>query len=149
MAKKDTIFTCNVCGYQSPQWLGKCPDCNSWGSLEEEIYSKQSQNHKIITDKTLPTKLSEIKPIDKIRISTGISELDRTLGGGIVLGSVTLIGGDPGIGKSTILMQASGELANKGIVLYVSGEESAEQIKLRAERRNIINDNINFFITNT
>ena len=142
MAKKETVFTCNVCGYQSPQWLGKCPDCNTWGSLEEEVFTKQTTHHKSFAEKTPPAKLSEIKPIDKIRISTGIGELDRTLGGGIVLGSVTLIGGDPGIGKSTILMQASGNLAEKGAVLYVSGEESAEQIKLRAQRMNIYSDNI-------
>ena len=140
--KKETIFTCNVCGYQTPRWLGKCPDCNTWGSLEEETFSQKPTNHKSITEKTPPSKLSEIKPIDKLRISTGIGEMDRALGGGIVLGSVTLIGGDPGIGKSTILMQASGELSKKGVVLYVSGEESAEQIKLRAQRMNIVNDNI-------
>ena len=118
--KKETIFTCNVCGYQTPRWLGKCPDCNTWGSLEEETFTQKPTNHKSITEKTPPSKLSEIKPIDKLRISTGIGEMDRALGGGIVLGSVTLIGGDPGIGKSTILMQASGELSKKGEVLYVS-----------------------------
>lgn len=142
MSKKETVYTCNVCGYQSPKWLGKCPDCNTWGSLEEEIFTKQNKPVNLILDKTPPAKLSDIKPIDKLRISTGIGELDRTLGGGIVLGSITLIGGDPGIGKSTILMQASGELAKKGIVLYISGEESAEQIKLRAQRMDIENDNI-------
>jgi len=142
MSKENTIYTCNVCGYQSNKWLGKCPDCNTWASLEEEVMVKGVSNHKSFTTKIPPAKLSEIKSISEIRISTGITELDRTLGGGIVLGSVTLIGGDPGIGKSTILMQASKELSKKGIVLYISGEESAEQIKLRAERMNIYSDNI-------
>lgn len=140
--KKETVYTCNVCGYQSSKWLGRCPDCNTWGSMEEEVFFKSPTGHKSLTEKTPPAKLSEVKPIDRLRISTGIGELDRTLGGGIVSGSVTLLGGDPGIGKSTILMQASGELAKKGKVLYISGEESAEQIKMRAKRMNIENDSI-------
>lgn len=135
--KTKTIFTCQNCGYQSPKWLGRCPDCNSWNSFVEEDYSsplpKTKERVSLYKDEPVLLKDVEVKEAD--RIKTDISELDRVLGGGIVLGSVILIGGDPGIGKSTISLQISNRLTQKGkTVLYVSGEESVTQTKLRARR---------------
>ena len=145
--KEATIYTCRECGYQSSKWLGKCPDCSQWASFDEEIVPAKNANKtaikkELLSSKTSPAKLSEVTSITNHRISTGISELNRVLGGGVVPGSVTLLGGDPGIGKSTILIQASKYLADRGRVLYVSGEESAEQIKMRASRMGITSDNI-------
>lgn len=129
---------CQSCGYSSPKWLGKCPDCGAWNSfVEEERVSK------LVSQKRAePVILSQIAPSDGSRFSTGIGELDRTLGGGIVMGSVVLIGGDPGIGKSTLILQALKGLSKLGKVLYVSGEESPEQVKLRADRLGIKSDRI-------
>lgn len=145
MANKENsiIYICRDCGYQSVKWLGRCPDCGLWASFEEDILDHHQKAFSV-TDALLGSavKLSEVSSVCDKRSSCGMPELDRALGGGIVPGSVILIGGDPGIGKSTILMQASKALAESGRVLYISGEESAEQIKLRAARMGINSDNI-------
>lgn len=144
MPKLKTFFQCQACGYTSPKWLGKCPDCGAWNTMvEEKSFSGTRQAVHPAFEKPHPQPLSSISDRKEKRISTGIKELDRVLGGGVVEGSVTLVGGDPGIGKSTLLIQAASNLAEKsGKVLYVSGEESPEQIKLRAERLSINSDNI-------
>ena len=145
MAKVKSKYVCQNCGYETAGYLGKCPECGSWGSFVEEIAgsSSESKNLHIIEDIYPPQKLSEIEMNKEIRFSTNISEFDRVLGGGIVQGSLVLIAGDPGIGKSTILLQTSGELCKNGKkVLYVSAEESASQVKLRAERLNVKSDNL-------
>jgi DNA repair protein RadA/Sms len=135
--KTKTIFACQSCGYQSPKWLGRCPDCNSWNSFVEEDYSAPSSKAKERTAlyKDEPVLLKDVEIKESSRIKTEIHELDRVLGGGIVPGSVVLIGGDPGIGKSTISLQVSNQLTKYGnTVLYISGEESVAQTKLRAKR---------------
>jgi len=144
MAKVKTIFQCQTCGFTSLKWLGKCPDCGSWNSMTEER-KEPATSHRGITPsrKTEPQLLSSVTGRTDQRRLSGIKELDRVLGGGVVLGSVTLIGGDPGIGKSTLLIQALSGIARQyGNVLYVSGEESPEQIKLRADRLAIDSDHI-------
>ncbi|MGE5197308.1 MAG: DNA repair protein RadA [Deltaproteobacteria bacterium] len=131
------VFACQKCGYQSPKWLGRCPECNSWNSFVEENYAPVSVKTKERTAlyKEDPVLLKDVEAEESIRIKTGISELDRVLGGGIVPGSVVLIGGDPGVGKSTVSLQVSNQLTKSGhTVLYVSGEESVAQTKLRAKR---------------
>ena len=146
MAKVRTKYVCQNCGYETAGYLGKCPECGSWNSFVEEIDSVSSQKKDaecVFEDATPPQKLSEIEMNSEIRISTNISEFDRVLGGGIVQGSLVLIAGDPGIGKSTILLQTSGELCKKNkTVLYISAEESASQVKLRAERLGVKSDNL-------
>ena len=145
MAKVKSKYVCQNCGYETAGYLGKCPECGSWGSFVEEIsgVSSSTKQEAIIPDNNPPQKLSEIKMGTEIRVTTGISEFDRVLGGGIVQGSLVLIAGDPGIGKSTILLQTSGELSSQGKkVLYVSAEESSSQIKLRAERLGVNSDNL-------
>ena len=138
MAKKKTLYECQNCGFQTPRWVGKCPSCNSWDSLlelnKEQIeYLKKSSSK--VSSKTKALPITDIKAEDITRFSSGSKELDLVLGGGIVPGSLTLIGGSPGIGKSTLLLKIAGNLANSGKnVLYVSGEESASQIKLRGDR---------------
>ncbi len=142
MAKIKTKYICQECGYETGKWLGKCPSCNSFSTFSEEIVEKQAKGANIsAVSKAL--KLENIMPINEIRTKTGINELDRVLGGGIVQGSLTLVGGDPGIGKSTLLLQICQWIgqANKKI-LYVSGEESVHQIKLRANRLNINTENL-------
>jgi DNA repair protein RadA/Sms len=143
--KTKTFFQCQDCGYTSPKWLGKCPDCNAWNSFAEEK-KEPSSRHASLTSrfgKADPQPLSSVRPAAAQRTSSGIIELDRVLGGGIVAGSVILVGGDPGIGKSTLLLQAiSGIAKNSGKGLYVSGEESPEQIKIRAERLSIQSEDI-------
>ena len=132
-----TVFSCSNCGHQSPKWLGKCPDCNSWNSFCEEDYTSASRGLKERTSlyKDGPVLLKDVVVKDEDRLKTNIAELDRVLGAGIVKGSVILIGGDPGVGKSTIALQVSNHLTKQGIgVLYVSGEESVAQTKLRAKR---------------
>ncbi|MBI5739169.1 MAG: DNA repair protein RadA [Nitrospirae bacterium] len=138
MPRPKILYQCQGCGYASPKWLGKCPDCGGWNSFVEEERVTKLKSQKTAQ----PVVLSEIAPSTGTRFSTGIRELDRTLGGGVVMGSVVLIGGDPGIGKSTIILQALRGLAELGKVLYVSGEESPEQVKLRAERLQISSDKI-------
>lgn len=135
--KTKTVFSCSACGYQSPKWLGRCPDCNSWNSFTEEDYTAPSSTTKerVSLYKEGPVLLKDVVAGDEDRLKTNVPELDRVLGGGIVKGSVILIGGDPGVGKSTISLQVSNHLTAQGIaVLYVSGEESVAQTKLRAKR---------------
>lgn len=133
MAKLQSKYVCQKCAYESPRWVGRCPNCNEWNTLVEELAKKVS-SRKIGHSTTIKaTPLSEVEIEDNHRIPTNIDEFDRVLGGGIVPGSVILLGGDPGVGKSTIMMQLASHLKDS-IVLYISGEESAKQIKLRAER---------------
>lgn len=130
-------FICQQCGYESPQWLGKCPGCDSWNSLVETRIEEQRSQHKISQQKTSLQKFSEIKTENFKRISTGFGELDRVLGQGIVPGSVVLLAGDPGIGKSTLLLQMALKLSGVSkspSILYIAGEESPQQIKIRAVR---------------
>ena len=142
MAKIKSKYVCQNCGYETAGYLGKCPECGSWSSFVEEI-SAPVVNKPEVFDTTPPMPLSAIKMNSEIRMSTNISEFDRVLGGGIVQGSLVLIAGDPGIGKSTILLQTSGELCkNNKKILYVSAEESASQIKLRAERLGVKSENL-------
>ena len=144
MAKIKTKYICQECGYETGKWLGKCPSCNNFSTFSEEIVEKTSSSKATsisATNKALD--LESIAPISEVRTETKIGELDRVLGGGIVQGSLTLVGGDPGIGKSTLLLQicqAVGESGKK--ILYISGEESAQQIKLRANRLNITTKNL-------
>lgn len=129
-----TVFVCGECGYESGKWLGRCPQCDSWNTMvEEAVIAPRSSSAP--ASRALP--LKEIRSESANRVSTGIFELDRVLGGGIVPGSVVLLGGDPGIGKSTLLMQAAGSLSRGGKVLYVTGEESAAQLRLRSKRLNV------------
>lgn len=134
MAKaKGSVFFCGECGYESTKWLGKCPACGSWNTmLEQKKVSSVPSINNLAYAHAIP--LADVTTTASGRVSSGIGELDRVLGGGIVPGSVTLLGGDPGIGKSTLLMQTAAELTKQGTVLYVTGEESASQLKLRAER---------------
>lgn len=136
MAKAKVKYVCKECGYHSLRLLGRCPNCGSWNSFEEEIEVKAVKNARVSISgaASSPVLLKEVAFQKAPRLATDIAELNRVLGGGVVTGSLVLIGGDPGIGKSTLLLQVSTQLAEKGRVLYVSGEESAEQIKMRAER---------------
>ena len=139
MAKEKTIFTCSECGGTSAKWLGKCPSCEAWNTLEETRAEAPSKNRMQALARGLNaaqpvTTLSDIEAADVARTPTGIEELDRVLGGGIVSGGVVLIGGDPGIGKSTLLLQALDALSRHMPVLYVTGEESTAQVALRAHR---------------
>ena len=144
MAKTRTIFICQECGHQVSKWLGKCPECNSWNSFSEERQlqpsSSKSRNN---FESSAPLTITEVQPIQEYRLMTGIAEFDRVLGGGMVKGSLILIGGEPGIGKSTLTLQSMGHLSKQGKkVLYVSGEESGSQIKLRAERLDALSENL-------
>lgn len=140
MAKaKGSVFLCGECGYESTKWLGKCPACGSWNTmLEQKKISSVPSINNLAYAHAIP--LADVTTTASGRVSSGIGELDRVLGGGIVPGSVTLLGGDPGIGKSTLLMQTAAELTKQGTVLYVTGEESASQLKLRAERLGVGGD---------
>ena len=144
MAKIKSKYVCQNCGYETAGYLGKCPECGSWSSFVEEVSAPSvSESEVEVFDTTPPMPLSAIEMNSEIRMSTNISEFDRVLGGGIVQGSLILIAGDPGIGKSTILLQTSGELCkNNKKILYVSAEESASQIKLRAERLGVKSENL-------
>ena len=139
MAKAKTVFFCKECGYESSKWMGQCPGCKAWDCfVEEKIAPKSlSQAKAVLTGSVKPSRLADISGEDNNRITTGIKELDRVLGGGVVIGSLILVGGDPGIGKSTLLLQMCQHLVEgKRNVLYISGEESLRQIKMRAERLN-------------
>ncbi|MCD6399958.1 DNA repair protein RadA [candidate division WOR-3 bacterium] len=139
--KSKHIYVCQNCGYESPKWLGRCPNCGEWNTFVEEVRGGTKRNPSRVSVRVKA--LENIGIENKERIRTGIDEFDRVMGGGIVEGSVILIGGEPGIGKSTIILMISGILANKDLkILYVSGEESASQIKLRAERLNISSSNL-------
>ncbi|MFZ2491013.1 MAG: DNA repair protein RadA [Thermoanaerobaculia bacterium] len=145
MARKPTVvFSCTECGAQSPKWIGRCPDCNAWNSYAQEDVAPAA-GPSALSAGDGPTPISRVEADTSPRISTDIAGLDRVLGGGLVLGSVTLVGGEPGIGKSTLLLQAAEKLAVHGPVLYVSGEESPRQIAMRARRLGITNDNIRVF----
>lgn len=136
MAKSKTVFFCGECGYESSKWLGQCPACKAWNTFSEApAVKKGGSSLKSGVAASLPVKIKDVSLAADERIITGISELDRVLGGGIVKGSLVLVGGDPGIGKSTLLLQMCAKLADKNIsVLYVSGEESERQIAIRSER---------------
>jgi len=153
MAKLRIKYVCQECGGEQSKWMGKCPDCGSWNSLEEVPDVPQSpaqQRRQTLLGNTSPAQgtqvpvvLPKIKPFSQPRISVGYPEMDRVLGGGLVAGSLILIGGEPGIGKSTLLLQVSGAIAREvGSVLYVSGEESIEQVKMRAERLDIAGEQL-------
>ena len=145
MAKVKSRYVCQSCGYETAGYLGRCPECGNWGTFVEEVEAAQAKKSPDIEvlDSMPPMRLDEIQMNSEIRMSTNISEFDRVLGGGIVQGSLVLIAGDPGIGKSTILLQTSGELAkNNKKILYVSAEESAGQIKLRAERLGVKSEDL-------
>ena len=148
MAKAKTVFVCSGCGYESAKWLGKCPACNEWNTFYEEKVVSSSNNPSSANGgnkaKAMPRKLKEVEGIEVARTSTGIGELDRVLGGGLVKGSLVLVGGEPGIGKSTLILQLCDKVQGEGKVLYISGEESAEQVKIRADRLNINNDELMF-----
>lgn len=137
MAKKDTIFVCNNCGAEFPKWQGKCTNCGSWSSLVEEKITTSAltgKPSKKVISSNEPKLLKDVEVISNHRINTGLNELNRVLGGGLVSDSAVLIGGDPGIGKSTLLLQICNHLSKEGVVLYISGEESSSQIKMRADR---------------
>jgi len=142
MAKSRSIFVCQNCGYEAPKWIGKCPSCQKWNTFTEETVTreKSSSSSRIPSSSSVPQALTEFKTQDNTRIITHINELNRVLGGGLVAGSVVLLGGEPGIGKSTLALQlalTSGELKT----LYISGEESGNQIKMRADRLEVQNSN--------
>jgi len=136
MAKQKSVFVCSSCGYECARWLGKCPSCQEWNTLQEELVQPEETKSKapMLYKNTAATRLAEVSIQDFVRFPTGIGELDRVLGGGVVPASVILCGGDPGIGKSTLLLQAADFVAKTRKVLYISAEESAQQVKLRAAR---------------
>ena len=141
MAKSKTVFLCRNCGHKAHKWIGQCPDCNEWNSHDEELADRVVGAPVMIGE--APRPITEITSVDFQPTATGLPELDRVLGGGIVTGSVTLVGGEPGIGKSTLLLQAAAALAQAGkTCLYVSAEESSEQVRLRAERLDAVVDNL-------
>lgn len=143
MSKIKTIFQCQACGFSSPKWVGKCPDCGAWNSFAEEKQDARAAKTSSWHPSSEPQSLNAVTGGTEKRSSVGIAEFDRVLGGGLVRGAIVLVGGDPGIGKSTLILQALGKIAEKeGTVLYVSGEESPQQIKLRAERLSISSDKI-------
>lgn len=145
MAKTSTMFFCNSCGYESSKWLGRCPACGEWNSfVEEKVVKSSGGAAKVVEKAAVPIALKAVEEIKISRVSSGFAEVDRVLGGGFVNGSLTLLGGEPGIGKSTLILQICDRFRADGKVLYVSGEESAEQIKIRADRLGINNDNIMF-----
>ena len=134
--KSKTIFVCTECDAQTPKWLGRCPECGAWNSLMEETYTASASAAATVTPRVAEhaAPLTDTEDADCVRTVTGIGELDRVLGGGLVDGSVVLLAGEPGIGKSTLLMQLCGALGMDGKILYVSGEESRPQLKIRAKR---------------
>jgi len=140
-------FVCRECGYTSIKWLGKCPDCSSWNSFDEVEIRETAERPKVHSQNKAE-KFSSLELPNYLRSKTGMSELDRVLGGGLVDRSVVLLSGEPGIGKSTLLLQISSELAKSRKVLYVSGEESKGQLKLRAERLEIDGDSL-YLLTET
>ena len=140
--KQKTVFLCNECGYESPKWYGKCPSCGAWNSMDEFKEANAAAAPRGVLPKTerkrnRPLEIGKIETNEETRFRTGISELDRVLGGGAVHGSFVLVGGEPGIGKSTLLLQMCQEMSRQAKILYVSGEESLRQIRLRADRLHI------------
>ena len=147
MAKTKTAYVCTECGYDSPKWYGKCPSCGSWNTMAEETIREEKRGSHGVNilapgAGNRPVRLKDISGTEDVRFSTGIGELDRVLGGGMVKGSLVLVSGAPGIGKSTLLLQACRSLCENDCVLYVTGEESLSQIKMRADRLNIDGDNL-------
>lgn len=144
--KEKTMYVCSSCGYETAKWLGKCPGCDSWGTLEEQVIKTEPKNKAMRKTTEAPQrdvqKLKNVETVSYQRFSSGSGELDRVLGGGIVPGSIVLCGGDPGIGKSTLLLQVCNYVAKDKKVLYVSAEESAHQIKLRADRLKCMSEDI-------
>src|SRR4051794_13083227 len=135
MAKVRVVYACSECGAQASKWVGQCPACEAWGTLIEEATGPAIHPLAVLAPSTVPIPISDVDPTEFNPRPTGVAEMDRVLGGGLVPGSVTLLGGEPGIGKSTVLLQAAAEVASSGRkVLYLSGEESAQQVRLRAER---------------
>ena len=143
--KNKLVFFCSECGNETSKWYGKCPACGAWNSLvEEESVVSSSKTNKLATEDVhiAPSKLDEINADNELRFASGINEFDRVLGGGIVVGSLVLVGGDPGIGKSTLLLQVCKTMKKENKILYVSGEESEQQLKMRAKRLGVENDNL-------
>ncbi len=145
MAKQKSVWHCSECGHKQFKWIGQCPSCHQWNTFQEELelttLSRRFEAQS--TQLSRPIKINEVKLQESRRILTHMGECDRLIGGGVVPGSLTLVGGDPGIGKSTLLLQLSHSLAKQGlIVLYICGEESVEQTSLRAHRLSIQNDNL-------
>lgn len=138
--KSKVIYICSECGYESAKWIGKCPDCGGWNTFAEEVAVTSKTSKKVTQSYSAPVKLSTVSTTKDTRIKCGISELDRVLGGGIVQGSLVLVGGEPGIGKSTILLQLIKSLEKDTSFFYVSGEESEKQLKMRADRIGIVQD---------
>ncbi len=147
MATAKTVFCCSECGYESPKWLGKCPGCENWNTFTEEILKKEVKQNRYssVVSESKPKNINEIEVGTEIRFATGYEEFNRVLGGGAVVGSVNLVGGDPGIGKSTLLLQMCLNIEESFRILYCSAEESVEQIKLRANR--LKNGNKNIFLS--
>ena len=147
-SKSTVIFVCQNCGNNSPRWIGKCPACSEWNTYVEEIVTKEKANP-IFKSKSKPVLINEISLANEQRIKTDIKEMDRVLGGGLIFGSTVLIGGDPGIGKSTLALQIFGKYSENGIkVLYITGEESSNQIKIRSKRLNVNGENL-YVVTET
>ena len=144
MPKDRTVYICTQCGFESPKWYGKCTSCGEWNTMQEEVVSARPAASKPQKTRSIQKlqPVSDIQPKGERRLKTGLGELDRVLGGGIVPGSLVLIGGDPGIGKSTLLLQICRYIDDNNKILYVSGEESLRQIKLRADRLGIANGNL-------
>src|SRR5699024_7634178 len=146
LAKKKTVYVCQECGYESLRWMGKCTNCNNWNTFVEEVKQPKEQRGigAAVSSKTAkPMKINQIVSEKEPRVTTSMREFNRVLGGGVVPGSLVLIGGDPGIGKSTLLLQISAQIADKDLtVLYISGEESMQQTKLRAERLGVKTENL-------
>lgn len=142
--KTKTVYVCTVCGNETPKWNGKCPACGEWNSLEEmTVQAKKPSADRVVSEsRGALSSITDITVADEMRFDTGMEELNRVLGGGAVLGSLVLVGGEPGIGKSTILLQICERLCQKSKVLYVSGEESQRQLKLRAERLGVNHENL-------
>lgn len=142
MAKAKSIFVCQECGYESMGWLGKCPACNQWNTFVEEIQEGTNVKGREAAGEITPVNINDIEIGNEERFSTGIKEMDRVLGGGIVKGSLILVGGDPGIGKSTLLLQVCENIKMDSRIFYISGEESVKQIKMRADRLSVKNPNL-------
>ena len=145
MAKTKTVFYCTNCGNESPKWQGRCPGCGQWNTLVEHVEKPtpvgRAKPAPVGFSRT-PKKLQQVDTGDEIRFDTGMGELDRVLGGGAVEGSLVLVGGAPGIGKSTLLLQICANICRERTVLYISGEESERQLKLRAERLGVVSENL-------
>ena len=141
--KTKTVFYCTECGNETPKWAGRCPACGAWNSIVEQTDKPVKSGRKPASARAVkPVPIMDIGTADEIRFSTGMGELDRVLGGGAVKGSLVLVGGAPGIGKSTLMLQICKKLGEFSKVLYVSGEESAHQLKLRAQRLDVESENL-------